>query len=236
MTQSIENIHKTCDRIGETIRNEIALKNDFKPWDLEAEMDPQTYIDKGLIDVSDDAAFRTMADAASCFGKEYKGLQRAYIRHPVEPNKRLWFPKFYENEEWKNQFSDDEKTVSEFCKIEGRANEYVDEALVSNTDVRLLFARVRGPLGDLLYRYKGEYEIDREQTNYQNGVVYRRIDTRSKTYPNSAFNGKTSAATMSKGIQEFYESEIRHLDANDQLRLASLILNGLSDKAENLYQ
>ena len=60
-TQSIESIHEACDLIAHTIRNEIASNSEFKPWDLEAEMNPQTYIDKGYIDVSDDAAFRTMA-------------------------------------------------------------------------------------------------------------------------------------------------------------------------------
>ncbi len=230
-TRSIEAIHKACDRIADMIKNEISLNSDFEPWDLEAEMNPQTYIDKGFIDVLDDAAFRTMADAASCFGKEYKGLQRGYIRHPVEPKKRLWFPKFYENENWNNQFSDDEKTVSEFCKIEGRANAYVNEALVSNTDVRLLFARVRGPLGDLLYRYKGEYELDPEQTNYENGVVYRRKATRSMTYPNSAFLGKTVSAPTTSDIHEIYDGVVSQLDAKERLRLAAMILNGLAEEA-----
>lgn len=183
VTESIETIHKECDRIADIIRSKITSDSGFRPWDLEAEMNPQTYIDKGYIDVSDDAAFRTMADAASCFGKYYKGLQRAYIKHPMEIGIRLWFPKFYENEEWNNQLSDDEFTITEFCKIEGRLHSQIDETLAAKPETRILFARVRGPLGDLLYRYKGEYEVDREQTNYQNGVIITRKATRSKTYP-----------------------------------------------------
>ncbi len=103
------------------ISNEVKAAraaNRFKEWDIEAEQNPQTYITNGYIDASEDVAFRTMADAASCFGRDYsRGLQMSYIFHPTESTKRLWFPKFYENEEWSNQISGDEVTITEFSKI-----------------------------------------------------------------------------------------------------------------------
>lgn len=228
VTKTLEEIHGECDTIVACVKDRIARRNDFVPWDLEAEMNPNTYIEKGFIDIADDAAFRTMAEAASCFGRLYKGLQRAYIRHPVEPNKRLWFPKSYENEEWKNHLSNDEETVREFCKIEGRKDTYLEEALNEHTDVRLLFARVRGPLGDLLYRYKGEYELDRDRTSDENGAVYKRVATRSSTYPHRSEAASAEAESQELDGQEIYESLVRGLSPDDRLRLAALILSDLT--------
>ncbi len=54
--------------------------------------------------------------------------------------------------------------------------------MAEKTESRLVFARVKSPLGDVMYRFKGEYKLDRETTNYQNGVIHRRIKTRVKTY------------------------------------------------------
>lgn len=64
--------------------------------------------------------------------------------------------------------------------------EHVDNSkLDSKTISRFVFARVRSPLGDLMYRFKGEYKTDHEASSYENGTIHRRISTRAKTYPNS---------------------------------------------------
>lgn len=55
--------------------------------------------------------------------------------------------------------------------------------LNDGTVSRLVFARVKGPLGDLMYRFKGEYKTDKEAANYETGAVHKRIATRVKTYP-----------------------------------------------------
>lgn len=182
-------VNERIDEIVTLIKQKIAAKKvvgEFKPWNLDAERDPETYIRIGYIDALDDIAFRTMAEAASCFGKYYVGLQRAWIPHPVEKGKRLWFPKLYENDEWSNSLSPDENTITEFCKKPGQLQQHVDGVRADTTVSRLTFARVRSPLGDLMYRFKGEYKTDKEATSYESGVIHRRIETRVNTYPNVA--------------------------------------------------
>ena len=147
-------------------------------------MSPTTYITKGYLDVDEDVAFRTMADAASCFGKTYAGLQQSFIPHPTEPAKFLWFPKLYENAEWLNTLSSDEKLITEICKIPGRREAQVDRniAQFERNGRRLVFARVRSPLGDLMYRFKGEYLVNIDASNYEQGAVLNRVDKRAQTY------------------------------------------------------
>ncbi len=162
----------------------VADSANFEAWNPEAEMSPATYISKGYVDVDEDVAFRTMADAASCFGKRYAGLQHPFIPHPTEPAKFLWFPKLYENAQWLNTLSPDEKVITEICKIAERLNSQVDRNVreFERNGRRLVFARVRSPLGDLMYRFKGEYLLNIEASNYDRGAVLDRVNKRADTY------------------------------------------------------
>jgi hypothetical protein len=147
------------------------------------ERDPQFYIDKGFLDVGDEPEFRIMADAASCFGREYKGLQQSFIPNPSDFAQRLWFPKFYPTDGWSNVFSDNEETITEKCLDRKKAREHMDNVLSKKSENRLVFARTTGSSGKLMYIFKGEYKIDLEVTNYERGFVHRRIATVVKTYP-----------------------------------------------------
>ena len=86
------------------------------PWDLESEYRSETYIKKGIIDLEDKVAFQRIVDACNCFGLNFSGYQRASVKHPIEKDKSLWFPKFYENEHWDNGISDNGLTIWEISK------------------------------------------------------------------------------------------------------------------------
>lgn len=233
VTRDIESINSNIDKIVSVIRSKIDVTQDFEPWDMEAEMNPQTYIEKGYIDVSENVAFRTIADGASCFGKDYSaGMQKAWFPHPVEPNKYLWFLKLYENEQWNNQLSADEETITEFSKDPNVFREHIDRNIRETDRIhsRIVFARVKGPLGDLMYRFKGEYKMDLEATNYEVGCIYRRIGTRVKTYQPGDERLTTEGLKKSaKNIEEFYRESIRSLSVAKRLKLASLILLDLAE-------
>jgi hypothetical protein len=147
--------------------------------------DSRYYIDKGFIDVSDGAEFSLIADAASCFGKKYKGLQRSYFRHPKEPKKRLWFSKFYENDDWDNQISLDESIITSKSKFPERNQQEIDNINPNEDYIVIVFARESNSLGNLMYRFKGEYQLDQDSMSYENGHVWRKIENRVKTYTNS---------------------------------------------------
>lgn len=234
VTKDIETINTDIDEVVAAIRNTISSTENFEPWDMEAEMNPQTYIEKGYIDVKDNVAFRTIADGASCFGRDYSGgMQKSYFPHPTEPNKYLWFLKLYPNEQWNNQLSDDEETITEFSKIPERYVEHIDSAkrAAERVHSRIVFARVKSPLGDLMYRFKGEYKIDMDASNYEIGVIFRRINTRVKTYSPQSDNMRVIVPQVKSvsSIEGFYHENVRSLSVAKRLKLASLILSELAE-------
>ena len=146
------------------------------------ENNPSTYISRGYIDVSDDVAFRTMADACNSFGHSYSGLPRATARHPYCPELILWFPKLYENDEWDNSISHDECVIYERHKTDNES--FIEKSLARHDKHRrIVFPRIKGPLGDMMYRFKGLYEVDVEASRRTETITYNRTATRVQTYP-----------------------------------------------------
>lgn len=185
VTTSVEEINQEIDRIVKRLRDKkLEAGAGFRAWDVEAEQNPRTYIEKGYIDLEDDVAFKTMVDAANCFGHSYKPLAiwGGGVNHPNEAGKIIWCPKLYPNKKWNNRISDDETTIWEISALPEKAQYHIDLCLNDERQSRIVFASVRSPLGDLMYRFKGEYRLDREATNYQVGAVWKRAATRVKTY------------------------------------------------------
>jgi very-short-patch-repair endonuclease len=122
-TKSLESIN---DQINEIVNNikDLRNNNNFIAWDIDAEYNSETYIQRGYIDISDNVAFRMIKDACNCFGHDYAGYQRAGASHP-DPNIRLWFPKLFPNGEWDNNISHDEKTITERNRDDLRAREHI---------------------------------------------------------------------------------------------------------------
>lgn len=182
--KSLNEVNEQVSNIVEYLKAAKLQNNDFKPWNFEAEQNPLTYIQRGYIDLQDDVAFRTMVNAANCFGNNYKpnAIWRGGARHP-DPNKIIWFPKLYENSEWNNSVSDDDQVIIEVCKDSNKRITHIDKSKEKAELKRVVFARVISPLGDVMYRFKGEYKLDLVETSYDKGVVFKRIGTRVQTYP-----------------------------------------------------
>lgn len=139
-------------------------------------------IDKGFIDLTDNVAFRTIKDGCNCFGHSYKGYQKAEAIHPYELDISIWFPKLYSNEEWDNSISNNENLIIERCKDDNKRYEHVGNCLNSKRTKRIVFVGVKNELGDLMYGFKGLYELDKNKSNPDDGLFWNRIATRVKTY------------------------------------------------------
>ncbi len=138
----------------------------------------------GYIDICDNVAFRTIADAYNCFGHSYTVWRRGLARHPYCPELTLWFPKLYENDEWDNWISDDECVIRERHKTDNES--FIEKHLAQHDKHRrIVFARVRGSLGEMEYRFKGLYEVDVEASRREKTIIYNRTATRVQTYPTS---------------------------------------------------
>ena len=178
-----DNINFINEQIDEIIKEIKALRKDqinnktYEPWDLEKEFNPNFYIEKGYLDINENPAFRTILDASNCLGQNYKGVQRGWFKSKVYENHNLWFPKFYENADWDNKMIEDGKTIVEKCKIEGRKDTHYYD-LIKVPVKRIVFPRSIDNLGFILYKFKGIFETDMERSSPENGMVYKRIDTR----------------------------------------------------------
>lgn len=179
---NVSDVNKRIDEIVKLIQKNKASLLKFVPWDIDAEMNPQTHINNRYIDVNEDCAFRTMVDAANCFGRNFKqkGIWKGGVDHLREPNKCIWFPKLYENINWKNSISFDEEEIREKSKKDAMGHY---KKFINDSRSRIVFAHAKGPLGDTLYRFKGEYELCKEGSSIEHGLMWKRIKTRVTTYP-----------------------------------------------------
>ncbi|MBP1931952.1 very-short-patch-repair endonuclease [Ammoniphilus resinae] len=183
VTKGIQHIHQQIDRIVLSIHEKIQqMGSTFIPWDIEKEMSPNTYIQKGYIQVNDNVAFRTTADACNCFGHQYKGFQQAGTKHPYREDVTLWFPKLYPNDGWDNSISTDELIIREKSMNPLEVKKHMEQHIFGPIHKRIVFASVKDNLGKKMYRFKGEFQLDVEQSWTENCLVWKRIADRVQTY------------------------------------------------------
>jgi very-short-patch-repair endonuclease len=185
-TKSIEEINQQIDVVIIEIKSLITekkQKSQWMDWDLEAEMNPDTWIKKKKIHVNDKVAFKRIVDGCKCMGLNYVGYQRAGANHPFEKNTLIWFPKLYPNGIWENSFDEVNGIIIE-KNIESieKQNAHINSCLNDNRQRRIVFARVKGMLGDVQYRFRGVFELDREKTNKEIGLMWVRVSKEAKTY------------------------------------------------------
>lgn len=123
-------------------------------------------------------------DACNFFGQDVKGMQKAWIKSKKYSGYNLWFPKFYKNKLWDNKLVDSELTEYENykygdfiqekpCKSESRINHYYN---IINEDIkRIVIPRFIDNLGSISYKFTGIYEIERDLSSIENGIIYKRI-------------------------------------------------------------
>lgn len=141
------------------------------------------YINRGYIDLDDKVVFKKIVDACNCFGHNYRGYQRGMARHPIEKDKALWFPKLYENEDWQNKIVNDGKTIIE--KRKANNPEFIKTYLLKPEKFprkRIVFARESNSFGDLMYCFKGLFEVNEEKSQNAQAIIYERIKTKVETY------------------------------------------------------
>jgi len=187
VTVSIEKINHRINEVLGEIHNRIDRLNTdgkFQPWDIDSEFSSDTYIKFGYINTQDNVAFKTIKDACNCFGHNYNGYQKAGASHP-DSTIMLWFPKLFPNGEWDNKISDDEKIITEKSLNLEKAKRHIINIIDGKNNAkhkRIVFAKVKGSLGFVLYRFKGLYRLNLERSGI-NGLVWNRISTSVDTYP-----------------------------------------------------
>jgi len=187
---SITEINDRIDEIVAKINAKIVeLKDDFIPWDIKTEFNPQTYIDLGYIKLSDNVAFKTIKDVCNCFGHNYKGWQRAEASHP-DKDTIIWCPKLFldgqkQEGEWDNTISADGQTITEKNSAsKEKAEEHVNIHINNKEKAhkRIVFIKIKDNLGVILYRFRGLYKLNLMKSNVTHGLIWERAKTEIPTY------------------------------------------------------
>jgi len=190
VTKGLISIHQQIEGIVQEIKERLLKEKDkFVPWDIEKELSPQTYIERGFISLHDNVAFRTIADACNCFGHRYKAWQKGAASHVYEKDTELWFPKLFPNGTWDNSISEDGIIILERNLDEIENQRYLKGIVDGRIGTRIrphkriVFAKVKGPLGDIMYRFKGKYQLNINKSFKAGCIVWERLSERIKTYP-----------------------------------------------------
>ena len=167
--RDLADITREVDKFIKFVRsrkNKFVSKGDFTPWDYDKKFSPYAHIERGYIDVKDNVVFLNHRDALRCFGYEGGHYQRA-VWAIKNTNKEVWFPKLYENEPWDNSLSDDFKTIVMKNKSKKKlANPEKFEWIV--------FAHYKDLLGQIVYKFLGEFHLSLDDSSNSQGVFSRR--------------------------------------------------------------
>ena len=107
-------------------------------------------------------------------GYEGGHFQRAVWTIP-DSNKELWFPKLYENKEWNNSLSDDFKKII----MKNKAGPIGDLKEVE----WIVFAHYKDLLGQIVYKFLGEFHSSLEESNIHQHVFIRKKSKIFLTHP-----------------------------------------------------
>jgi len=152
---------------------ELQKTGKFLAWDIEQKYSPKPHIDRGYIDVNDtDVAFRYVRDALECFG--YTGGHYEQGTWAIDKDRDLyiWFPKLFNQNDWKNKLSDDGMVIFEIYEKD-IADGY--RKAMKNKKNRIVFAHETDVLGKTLYKFKGVFVRDDTNSSPKKGVFYNRV-------------------------------------------------------------
>ena len=167
------NINKINKEVDEFIgfikkrKKHFISKGNFIPWDYETKFSPVPHIKRGYIDVKDNVVFSNHRDALRCFGYKRGHYQRAVWRIK-DSNKGVWFPKLYKNNLWNNSLSDD------FKKIIMKRNDNTKILRPRRKREYTVFAHYKDLLGQIVYKFLGEFYSSFEETDDYQFVFIRK--------------------------------------------------------------
>ncbi len=139
-------------------------------------------IERGSIKVSDEIFFRTKAECASLFGRNYSHIIPGGIPHPKEEESQLIFWQEKENEEWENGYTLNEKNeIIKFTERKKlRFDEWREKRLMKNTEGRknVIFYKFEGEG----YKFRGVFFEYTDKSVPVGTILYRRDSLEAPTY------------------------------------------------------
>lgn len=176
--ENIESVEKQIDDTVAAIKDKIRHSS-FPAWNFN-ESPYGVAVARSQIHIADRLAFRTILDISRCFGKDYKGLQKAYFN--IGYGYHLWCPKLavYVDGKpqavargWVNTLSEDWENIFQENDDPNKLRDVED---ARPTQPRITFAQSTDILGRSAYRFIGVYKVDNSHPRASKSVeVYKKI-------------------------------------------------------------
>lgn len=169
-TQDIETINNRIDEIVKELNDEIkSLGDNFAVWELEYKK-PEFYIQKGFIELKDNAGFRTVQEVSELFNKGYKKSQKAYFKVNDDWSESVSCCKLKidEDDECKNikflnEITSDGMYIYESEKGDNAEN-FAVAGFNEKNQKRYMFAKYRDYSGSIMYKFRGVFILDIDKT------------------------------------------------------------------------
>lgn len=177
--KSLEEINEQINDIVEEANRRIeSLGNQYIPWE-HVNNEPNFYIEKGSIKVSDNAKFRTIDIIGQLFNMEkvpFNEKLHGYVH--IINNIYYWCPTLKingdecDNNAWENEISEDGKTIYENQKE--KSNHYISD-VIDEDPIRYIFTKYKDETGTMIYKFKGVFNLDKEKTIRNNQRTWKKI-------------------------------------------------------------
>ncbi len=157
----------------------VGLRIAKRPYIFRMEETIRQLIERGSIKVSDNIFFKTKAECASLFGKNYLNILKGGILHPIDKKIRITFWQEGENELWENtHLENPEGEIIEFT--ERRKKEYSEwVSSWKDKDKTIIFYK-KNKEG---YKFRGIFSIDFKRSTEEGRKIWKVISNESRTYP-----------------------------------------------------
>jgi len=142
------------------------------------------YEEKGVLDRKDNPTFRIAAQIANLLGQNYKdNAQKLWVANLKKyDGYSMWCPKIYNpHEDWTNTFcqTEGEDILIQQNNKEGEEKKKQFEKQINNkfsNFKRITFPYLKDNLGVYGYKFRGIYELDKENSSVERGIIYKRIE------------------------------------------------------------
>ena len=153
-------------------KKDLELAGKFTPWNFEEKFNPKRWIENGYIDVKDNVSLLNHKDVLALFGYKKGTHMRATWKIP-NTKKTVWFPKLYDNKDWANTLSDDLEKI----EMKRKDKNVFSKNIKLEEKQYITFGHYRNVLGQIVYKFLGEYHIDLDASN-RFCFIFRRKKTK----------------------------------------------------------
>jgi hypothetical protein len=181
--KTLANINSQIDVIINEIIiliNEQKRLNIFKPW-TENELNPEHWIEKGIINVNDIVNLKTIDDIGLLFNIQIKNrgfLKPGAVKFNKNGYSEIWWPEKKVKNNWINEFHNEFEFITESHIEAIKAKSHLDYFLTKNSECsRIVFFKYKDELGFNFYKFVGCFKFNKDRSLQENKVVWERFAT-----------------------------------------------------------